>query len=94
MDALWQWVGFLGFVILLPVSWFQIFTNYKRRSTEGVSVLMFATLFVGLMLMFSVAVHDGSAWAIILNFGIGAVSAFIVLCQMYWYSRKHIGGAR
>ena len=94
MEYLWQYIGFAAFLIMFPVNWLQVWTNYTRKSTEGVSTAMFITLFIGLSMMFAVAVHDNSTLAIVFNFGFGAVGAFVVLYQIYLYRKNKTGGAK
>ncbi|MBI2463173.1 MAG: hypothetical protein HYV65_02995 [Candidatus Spechtbacteria bacterium] len=73
---------------MFPVNWLQVWTNYTRKSTEGVSTSMFVTLFIGLAMMCLVAIHDGSTLVIVFNFGFGAIGALVVLGQICWYGRK------
>lgn len=40
-------LGWAGVVMLMPVGLFQIWTNWRRKSTEGLSRIAFILLFLG-----------------------------------------------
>ena len=85
------------FIILLTfVAVPQIWKNFKRKSVEGVSWLMFIILFVCMSWTFCRVLTTTSDLVVQFNFGFGAFIALIANCQIayykYFYKRKLSGG--
>ncbi|OGZ57553.1 MAG: hypothetical protein A3B96_00465 [Candidatus Spechtbacteria bacterium RIFCSPHIGHO2_02_FULL_43_15b] len=81
IDAL----GWTGLILLFPATWFQIIKNYKRKSTQGVSLMMFLSLFTGLCLFFIVSLFQQTPLPVIVQFAMGGLGNGIVLLQMAVY---------
>lgn len=84
-------LGWLALVFVLPSAWFQIFKNFQGKSVDGVSFLMFFSLFVGLGLFFVVSLFRVTPLPTTIQFGLGTLAAAIVLWQMFWYRTKKKG---
>ncbi|WP_151193860.1 SemiSWEET family transporter [Cysteiniphilum sp. JM-1] len=84
-------VGWIATVITVIYTLFglpmQIRTNFKRKSAEGLSLLLFCFLFLTFL---SWVFYGGlkSDYFIVVPNGLGAFFAFIVLGQIILYSKR------
>lgn len=62
--------------------------NYRRKSTEGVSVIMLYLWYIGNMLYGAYAVADDLYFGLIIQPQIFAVFTLINILQVYWYRYK------
>ena len=83
-------VGWIGVIILVPATWFQVLKDFQHKSTAGVSVLTFGAIFLGTFILFFVSFFDGSSLPIQAQFALGAVGSAVVLFQVRHYrARRH-----
>ncbi|KAJ2502237.1 hypothetical protein IWW47_003023 [Coemansia sp. RSA 2052] len=68
----------------IPVAW----QNYRRKSTEGVSVAMLYLWYAGNMLYGAYAVADGLYFGLIIQPQVFALFTLVNILQVYWYSYK------
>ncbi len=81
-------VGWVGNLILAPAVLFQIFTNWQRKSTEGVSRLSYLSIFLGEGMLAIVAWLGSAPFSVWAHFTFGALTAAFVLFQMWWYHSR------
>lgn len=63
----------------------QIILNWKRKSTEGVSWLMFEFLLLGMGVMFVRSLAETNDFIIQFNYGFGGFLALLVNIQIFYY---------
>ena len=83
-------IGWVALVVIFPAGWFQVVKNYRRKSTEGVSVLMFSSLFTGIFLFLIVSLLEPTPLPTIVQFGAGVLVNGIVLLQVFIYRKKKL----
>ena len=83
--------GFLTviFSVLAKVIGFpdQIRKNWKRQSTEGVSIIFYVIAFISYLLwvIYGILKYD---WVVVIGQGLGVITTGVILWQMYVYSEK------
>ena len=82
-------LGWIALIVIMPSALFQIVKNFQRKSTEGVSLIMAASLFTGLLLFSVVSFAKPTPIPTIVQFTTGVVIWGIVLLQMAVYRKKN-----
>lgn len=85
-----DFLGWFAFFLVLPSGFFQVIKNYKRKSAEGLSFLMFSSLFTGMLLFFIVSLFRPTPLPTTIQFGVAALVYGTVLCQMAVYKNRKI----
>lgn len=80
-------MGWVAVVVLIFPTWAQVRANWKSKSTGGVSVGGYVTLFVGMIMLFVLSLHDATVWPIRVQFLLGVIGSGVVLWQMYIYRK-------
>lgn len=83
-------LGWAAFLLVLPSGFFQVIKNYKRKSAEGLSFLMFSSLFTGMLLFFIVSLFRVTPLPTTIQFGVAALVYGTVLLQMRVYKNHKI----
>ncbi len=78
-------VGILVKVLGFPD---QFWKNYKRKSTEGLSVLLYILTFVSYILWTTHGVFQGD-WVLIIGQGFGIIITGMIVVQIIIYRKKH-----
>ena len=82
-------LGWIGLIAILPSAIFQVVKNFQRKSTKGFSLVMAASVFIGLFLFSIVSFFEPTPVPTIVQFVVGAVVWGIVLLQMAIYRKKN-----
>lgn len=77
--------SWLAMIALVVTSVPQIALNYRRKSTEGVSWLMFALLLFGMGVLSVRSLATTGDLVIRLNYGLGAFVVLIANLQFFYY---------
>ncbi len=72
-------------IVLTCTSIPQIILNWKRKSTEGVSWLMFEFLLFGMGVMFVRSLAETNDLIIRFNYGFGSFLSLLVNVQIFYY---------
>ncbi|KAI9482194.1 PQ loop repeat-domain-containing protein [Coemansia mojavensis] len=79
------WLGLIFWSFqLAPQAW----QNYRRKSTEGVSVIMLYLWFIGNMLYGAYAVADDLYFGLIIQPQLFAFFTLVNILQVYWYAYR------
>lgn len=89
---MWEIIGLISVLILMPTAWLQALANWKNKSTKGVSKLMIVCLFLGMAGAFAASLFTQNSFFTRLNFGAGALGSLINLIQIVYYGKKGKGG--
>jgi len=76
-------------IVLTCTSVPQIILNWKRKSTEGISWLMFEFLLFGMGVMFVRSLTETNDFLIQFNYGFGGFLVLLVNIQIYYYRHLH-----
>lgn len=68
----------------------QIWENYKRKSTKGVSTKLYV-LSVTVYILWTIHGFLQDDWVLILGQGLGIITSGIILGQIIWYNSKNTG---
>ncbi len=72
-------------ILLTCTSVPQIILNWKRKSTEGVSWLMFEFLLLGMGVMFVRSLAETNDFIIRFNYGFGSFLSLLINAQIFYY---------
>ncbi len=72
-------------IVLTIIGIPQMILNWKRKSTEGVSWLMFEFLLLGMAVMFIRSLAETNDFIIQFNYGFGSFLALLVNIQVFYY---------
>ncbi|MFY9457653.1 MAG: PQ-loop repeat-containing protein [Candidatus Spechtbacterales bacterium] len=81
-------IGWIALIAIMPSALFQVIKNFQRKSTEGVSLLMAVSIFVGLSLFLVVSFARPTPIPTLVQFLGGSVVWGIVLLQMFIYRKE------
>lgn len=81
-------IGWIAFTAIVPSSLFQIVKNFRRKSTDGVSFFMSASIFAGLSLFLIVSLAEPTPLPTMVQFAVGSAGWGIVLLQMAIYRKN------
>lgn len=81
-------LGWVAVAIIILAVWPQIIKNFRRKSTEGVSLLFILSLFIAMILFFIVSLFRPTPLPLIVNSGVSMLGYGVVLLQMAMYSKK------
>lgn len=80
-------LGWVAIAIIIPATWPQIIKNFKRKSTEGMSLLFIFSLFAAMTLFLIVSLFRPTPYSVIANFAMSMVGYGVVLLQMVIYRK-------
>ena len=82
-------LGWIALIVIMPSAIFQVVKNFHRKSTKGFSLVMAASVFIGLFLFSIVSFFEPTPVPTIVQFVVGAVVWGIVLLQMAIYRKNN-----
>ncbi|OGZ61292.1 MAG: hypothetical protein A2932_02125 [Candidatus Spechtbacteria bacterium RIFCSPLOWO2_01_FULL_46_10] len=86
MDAFFDISGWAALLVLMPATWMQVWKNWQRKSTDGVSMRTFVHLGVGLGLLLLLSLARETPLQIQINYALGTVGAAAVLLQHLYFN--------
>lgn len=76
-------------ILLTCTSVPQLILNWKRKSTEGLSWLMFEFLLFGMIILFIRSLEETNDFIIRFNYGFGGFLTLVVNIQILYYRYFH-----
>ena len=81
-------LGWVAFIVIVPSAIFQVVKNFQRKSTKGLSLVMAASIFIGLFLFSIVSFAEPTPIPTLVQFVVGVVVWGIILLQMAIYRKR------
>lgn len=78
-----EWIGFAAAILTTGAFIPQVFKTFKTRSTEGLSLTMYLSMFLGILLWLLYGIKIGSLSVIVANLvtGLLAFSILVMIIQ-------------
>ena len=83
-----EWIGFVAALLTTGAFVPQVFKTLKTRSTEGLSLTMYMSMFVGIMLWLYYGIKIQSLSMIVANVVTGALT-FSILVMIILHKKKN-----
>lgn len=90
MDSIWI-ITIIAIIFLQGSSIPQLIRNYRRKSTEDISIIFWIMVMIGYFLMLYISIIEKSKYLITI-YSIGIVNILLLMWQIIYYRKRKSKG--